>query len=299
MKSDIFNLHFSGHETFALRYGWLNKAYNNFSLNEKDIEKQVVELGVGKNMVNSIKYWAEVSGLVPLKDSENSKQNYKTAISEIFAKYDTYLELNESTWLLHYFIQKNFTDLTFARWYFNYCNKQVFEKSELLSDLIFWLETNGLKLPSEATLQKDLDCFILCYSKKLSKKQLNEDAFISPLNELNLIYQVDSHKFKADLLEQKNLSVDIFLYCLTDFWQTHFSEAPSLSVDMISTYPGSPGRLFRLNNASVDYFLNQCAVIDDRFNWTDTLGMRSLSCLDIKNVNLNELLANIYREYQK
>ena len=93
--------------------------------------------------------------------------------------------------------------------------------------------------------------------------------------------------------------MDIFLYCLTDFWQTHFSEAPSLSVDMISTYPGSPGRLFRLNNASVDYFLNQCAVIDDRFNWTDTLGMRSLSCLDIKNVNLNELLANIYREYQK
>ncbi|WP_308464161.1 DUF4007 family protein [Acinetobacter soli] len=191
------------------------------------------------------------------------------------------------------------SDLTLARWYFNYCNKQVFEKSELLSDLIFWLETNGLKLLSEATLQKDLDCFILCYSKKLSKKQLNEDAFISPLNELNLIYQVDSHKFKADLLEQKNLSVDIFLYCLTDFWQTHFSEAPSLSVDMISTYPGSPGRLFRLNNASVDYFLNQCAVIDDRFNWTDTLGMRSLSCLDIKNVNLNELLANIYREYQK
>ncbi|MFX9791803.1 DUF4007 family protein, partial [Acinetobacter baumannii] len=36
------------------------------NINEKDIEKQVVELGVGKNMVNSIKYWADVSGLVPL-----------------------------------------------------------------------------------------------------------------------------------------------------------------------------------------------------------------------------------------
>ena len=299
MKSKIFNLHFSGHETFALRYGWLNKAYNNFSLNEKDIEKQVVELGVGKNMVSSIKYWTEVAGLVPVKDSDNNKLIYKTALNEIFEKYDPYLELNESTWLLHYFIQKNFNDLTFSRWYFNYSNKQVFEKSELVGDLTIWLGANGLKPPSPATLQKDLDCFLLCYSKKLSKKQINEDAFISPLNELNLIYQVDSHKFKADLLEQKNLSVDIFLYCLTDFWQINFPEASSLSVDMISTYPGSPGRLFRLNNASVDYFLNQCSVIDDHFNWADTLGMRSLSCEDVNNVDSNELLANIYRGYQK
>ncbi|MHA3056596.1 DUF4007 family protein [Acinetobacter sp. ANC 5584] len=299
MKSNIFNLHFSGHETFALRYGWLNKAYNNFSLNEKDVEKQVIELGVGKNMVNSIKYWTEVSGLVPLKDSDSIRLNNKTALNEIFAKYDPYLELNESNWLLHYFIQKNFNDLTFARWYFNYSNKQVFEKSELIGDLTIWLETNGLKPPSQATLQKDLDCFILCYSKKLSKKQLNEDAFISPLNELNLIYQVDSHKFKADLLEQKDLSVYIFLYCLTDFWQTNFLESPSLSVDMISTYPGSPGRLFRLNNASVDYFLNQCSLIDHRFNWTDTLGMRSLSCQAINNIDSSELLAKIYREYLK
>ena len=67
MNSTNFTLHFSGHETFALRYGWLNKAYILLNLNEKDVEKQVVDLGVGKNMVNSIKYWADVSGLVPLR----------------------------------------------------------------------------------------------------------------------------------------------------------------------------------------------------------------------------------------
>ena len=77
MNSTNFTLHFSGHETFALRYGWLNKAYNILNINEKDIEKQVVELGVGKNMVNSIKYWADVSGLVPLQNQENNKINYE------------------------------------------------------------------------------------------------------------------------------------------------------------------------------------------------------------------------------
>ena len=73
MNSTNFTLHFSGHETFALRYGWLNKAHTILNLNEKDIEKQVVDLGVGKNMVNSIKYWADVSGLVPLQNKENNK----------------------------------------------------------------------------------------------------------------------------------------------------------------------------------------------------------------------------------
>ena len=71
------------------------------NINEKDIEKQVVELGVGKNMVNSIKYWADVSGLVPLQNKENNKISYETKLGDIFTNYDSFLELNESTWLLH------------------------------------------------------------------------------------------------------------------------------------------------------------------------------------------------------
>lgn len=295
MNSTSFTLHFSGHETFALRYGWLNKAYTTLNLNEKNIEKQVVELGVGKNMVNSIKYWSDISGLVPLQNKEDKKLSYETKLGDIFEKFDPYLELNESTWLLHYFIQKRFNDLTFSRWYFNFSNKQIFDKSELVSDLIDWLESADLKVPSLATLQKDFDCFLLCYSKRLSGKKLNEDTFISPLNELNLIYQIESHKFKADLLEQKNLPVQVFLYCLVDYWKENLIESPTISVDSISTNPGSPGRLYRLNNTAVDYFLNQCALIDDRFKWTDTLGMRSLACDQIREINLEELLSNIYR----
>ncbi|MEJ7853372.1 DUF4007 family protein, partial [Acinetobacter baumannii] len=67
---------------------------NILNINEKDIEKQVVELGVGKNMVNSIKYWADVSGLVPLQNQENNKINYETKLGEIFKNYDAFLELN-------------------------------------------------------------------------------------------------------------------------------------------------------------------------------------------------------------
>ena len=39
-----FTLRFSGHETFALRYGWLNKSYNSLDYKEKNEENLVVDL---------------------------------------------------------------------------------------------------------------------------------------------------------------------------------------------------------------------------------------------------------------
>ncbi|QOW47658.1 MULTISPECIES: DUF4007 family protein [Acinetobacter] len=290
-----FTLRFSGHETFALRYGWLNKSYNLLDYKEKNEENLVVDLGVGKNMVNSIKYWTEISGLQPLKVSDQKKR-YISNITKIIKLYDSYLEKPVSNWLLHYYIQKNYSELTFSRWYFNFSNKQFFDKNDLILDLMDWLNTEGLKVPALATLQKDFDCFALCYGKKLSKTFKGEDSFISPLNELGLLYHLETNKFKSDFTEQKGLKPEVFLYCLVDFWQTFFKNTSTISVDSILTMPGSPGRLFRINNIGIDFYLNQCSLLDKRFFWSDTLGIRSLACEDIQAFDLNELLGKIYSE---
>ena len=50
---------FSGHETFPLRHGWLEKAYHAVakgSTNPFLEDKAISEFGVGKNMVSAIKY---------------------------------------------------------------------------------------------------------------------------------------------------------------------------------------------------------------------------------------------------
>ena len=56
---------FSGHETFAIREGWLHKG---LKLLIEAPDKLVHEfsadwLGVGKNMARSIRHWLEVTGL--------------------------------------------------------------------------------------------------------------------------------------------------------------------------------------------------------------------------------------------
>src|SRR5436309_3158224 len=60
------HLTFSGHETFVLRYGWLKKAYEAVAEDPAVFsgDGAIVRLGVGKNMVRSIRYWALATGIV-------------------------------------------------------------------------------------------------------------------------------------------------------------------------------------------------------------------------------------------
>ena len=59
----------SGHETFPLRYGWLKKAYDEVVHCNSDFDNRAVFLGddaigrfgVGKNMVASIRHWANAT----------------------------------------------------------------------------------------------------------------------------------------------------------------------------------------------------------------------------------------------
>ena len=62
---------FTGHETFPMRYGWLKKAYDHVTRFKKHSDDKTViwgdeaitQLGVGKNMVSSLRYWARILGV--------------------------------------------------------------------------------------------------------------------------------------------------------------------------------------------------------------------------------------------
>lgn len=72
---------FSGHETFPLRYGWLKKVYDAATAVEEkkgNISKDLFNnieaisiLGVGKNMVSSMRYWALYTGILAVNEDKN------------------------------------------------------------------------------------------------------------------------------------------------------------------------------------------------------------------------------------
>jgi uncharacterized protein DUF4007 len=95
---------FSGHETFACRYAWLPKAYRAIKTDPAafiDEQAAMVDLGIGKNMVRSLRFWVEAAGLA---EPENRGLRLTEFAHSIFGPkgFDPYLEDIRTLWLLHW-----------------------------------------------------------------------------------------------------------------------------------------------------------------------------------------------------
>ena len=90
---------FSGHESFPCKSLWLKKGYD-FVLSGKKFSdpSAVIDLGVGKNMVASIRFWLRAFGIT-LNDNIVWLGNY--ILNENDGK-DKYLEDIATLWLFHF-----------------------------------------------------------------------------------------------------------------------------------------------------------------------------------------------------
>ncbi len=288
---------FTGHDTFSLRYGWLYKAYNYLKNGNKlhasddtSIRKAIVELGVGKNMVNAIRYWYESTSM----QEHISEQSVDSLPLSIDGKYlfdsdigkDPYLEKIGSIWLVHFCLNFNFEYLSAYRYFFNYSHVQHFEKSKLLTDCLEdakKLVTNDVS--NENTMKKDFDCFLNSYCKKFKskavKKKLNidEDHFTSPLSELGLIQDNGGGFYVSDLAERPELPIEIFIYALIRFInvETDESKINTIDFDSLLTKPCSPGRIFRLSENGLGQKLDEATEFTSgQISWIDSLGLRQV-----------------------
>ena len=92
---------FSGHESFACKSHWLKRGYDfvNAGNNFND-DEAVVHLGVGKNMVASIRFWLKAFGLL----QEDVLAPIAGYIFDDASGKDPYLEDIGTLWLLHFML---------------------------------------------------------------------------------------------------------------------------------------------------------------------------------------------------
>ena len=172
---------FSGHESFLKKgYEFVNSGY---SFND---EHAIVQLGVGKNMVGSIKYWMRAFGLI-------ADDNQLTPIAHyIFNEKngkDPYLEDILTVWILHYYLVKSRCATLYYEFFYNFQRGILeFNKPELLEYIKrqFSLGKFGTTLLNENTIKKDIDVFLKNYIRPKNKNK-NEDAF-TLLSRLKLLY---------------------------------------------------------------------------------------------------------------
>ena len=104
------SVRFSGHKSFPCRYAWLPKAVAAIAAKRElfaDEEKAMEELGVGKNMVRSIRFWVEATGMAAISQS-GGLAGTGTGLAVLGPDgFDRYLEDIQTLWLIHWNLASN------------------------------------------------------------------------------------------------------------------------------------------------------------------------------------------------
>ena len=98
---------FSGHESFACRYGWLVKLYHALDENPElfaSDDEAILTLGLGKNMVKSIRFWGNAFGLARQERRQTFNTGFAKKLLHPARGLDPYIEDAGSLWRLHWHI---------------------------------------------------------------------------------------------------------------------------------------------------------------------------------------------------
>ena len=264
MSNSLTKYRFSGHETFPIRYGWIEKMTDFINNNAKDSvfsmdllkpENTSVDFGLGFNMAKSLKHWVFATNI--LETTSKNTVKYTNAGNIIFGPKgkDKYLENINTIWFLHYKLTSSLSNCTTWAWFFNYFTESRFDKNRLFNDLITFADRSQGNF-SEESLKRDIDCFLRSYTvKQISSEKLIEDGLESPFLELELIQSESSNNFFINRDFRQTLSPEIFAISLVNYIRSHNISSSTVSIDKLLYDPFSPGCIFKLNKEAIETLL--------------------------------------------
>ena len=237
-----------GHEKFHLREGWIAKGLYGVSANPRVFSGSdgTDQLGVGTNMVKSIKYWMLAMGLI----KEGQKNGAElTDLGKMILKYDPFLEDDLSLWLLHSYISKNNFRSTVWYLFFNKCQAEEFTKEELYTvlrkELISYAETDSFP---ESSLKDDIDVLLNMYSKD-TKNDDPEDKNKCPLASLKLIKK-EGNVYYRQQPDMRHFRDEIILYELGNI----FEEESSIGIDYVADLAAN---IYHLSRVAINTILDR------------------------------------------
>ncbi len=273
---------FSGHESFACKSLWLKKGYD-FIKNGHNFNapEAVVQLGVGKNMVSSIRYWMKAFGLTrndQLTDTARLLLDTETG-------HDPYLEDLGTLWLLHYLLVTT-KEATLYHLLFIRLQKErsLFERQHLLSLAKRAMTEDGkLKSFNENTVKKDINVLLSNYIQPQDSN--NTDGYSALLIDLDIIRHADSKTFLFNKEGKRPIPPEIFLYAILQ----EKGNDNSVDYDTLQHI----GLVFCMNDMEiVATLLTLQERYPDNLQYSDTAGLKQLQFTGI--FNTDSVLARYY-----
>ena len=255
---------FRAHDTFAIRKGWLNKGLRNIEkapdvFISKDNNPMDV-LGIGANMVKSLRYWLQATGLTVEPNSGKRTQSL-TSIGEIIYNNDPYFEETGSLWLVHYGLATNIEEATSWYLFFNEFQMQEFSEDDFYKSLRkFITMQDGETMPSSRAISDDFKCIINTYypGKRNTGDDIDPENNIEcPLTELGLISYVATTQgnriYRKCTPKNENIPDLIALYAILN----QIGEQKEVKISLLQNSNNSIGKIFLLDTLSLLHILYQ------------------------------------------
>lgn len=270
------SLAFARHETFHPRYGWLKKGFEAAKDDPNAFlgEDAPVRLGVGKNMVRSIRYWCEAFKLT----QEDKPTDFGQRLLE---QWDPYLEDPASLWLLHWQLLRPPCMAT-AWWVtFNQFRQVEFSGEELLQTIEKYCVQMGKRV-AMGSLRKDLACLLRMYGAHSGKAKAGptEDSLDCPFAELGLIRSEEKgYRFGTGL--KVNLPPEIVVAACLEFVADSRVEevegGETVSLSRLLYEMNSPGLVLKLSESTLSEAIERVTHKRAEIRLSESAGLLQMS----------------------
>lgn len=274
---------FARHETFHPRFGWLKKGFDAVVRDPEIFSREDahIQLGVGKNMGLSIRYWCTAFKLIEVVEANGRRGLSKP--SEFGVRllgeggWDQYLEDIASLWLLHWKLLKSPCQATAWRFIFDEFRKADFTRDDLQRVLAAYRDKLGLRV-QDSSLEKDVTCLLRMYVEQPQKKAITEETLDCPFVELGLIQQAgDAQHYAFRIGAKANLPAAVIVAAALEFVASSDAGQHTVSLASLTYGPGSPGLAFKLTESAICQAIEDISLKPGGVTLSDTAGLVQMS----------------------
>lgn len=277
---------FARHETFHLRFGWLRKGFIAAVVDPEVFSRPdaTVVLGVGKNMVNAIRYWCLAYKVLQTVPNEQRPRMPKIEPTQFGHQlldedgWDPWLENPASLWLLHWKLLG--APCLAPVWWtaFNLFASEQFEDYQLTDLVVEMTAAAGWPSVMESSIKKDVDCLLRTFAVRRYGRQTMDDLLDCPTRELGLIAPAvgEARSWRFMTGPKPSLPPAVVAHVCLDFLAKVAPNERTISIARLAGDPGSPGRAFRLTESNLYASLLDASRTISAIQVAEPAGLRQL-----------------------
>lgn len=235
---------FRAHDTFFIRKGWLSKGMKAVH-SKPDVfvakdENPMDVLGIGSNMVKSLRYWLVATNLTEEALQNKHRVQKFTGFGDQVFENDRFMEEYGTLYLLHYMLSKNEEDATAWYFFFNEFNMSEFTREDFVAALQNYVSMRG-ETVAIRSISDDFACILNTYLPryKTNPKCLRNvteallDNTVDEIQEKKIEYNINGY---ANILNGSEVNEDFSL----TFFKT-LAQLNELDIRILRCYAGYMG----------------------------------------------------------